>query len=130
MGDIEQDAEFCQKCGRRVYSFSKRRAASDGREYCIKCAEEVDRQYLEDYTCSVCKRLIGKSEIKFVLPSSAYNSTDMPMHKRLLCVSCYQRYGRKVHTSHSLLGIMKPASLISKISRQTQHVKPVLTKSK
>jgi hypothetical protein len=95
MGFNAKGQDTCPRCGSPIYAFSKKRAAADGIEYCIKCAEEVDREYLEAYTCSMCKRLIGKSEIKFVLPSSAFGGTELPLHKRLLCTSCYNKYNKK-----------------------------------
>jgi ribosomal protein L37E len=122
MGFIKNEAEVCPRCGRQIYAFSKKKAASDGIEYCIKCAEEVDRDYLQAYACSMCKRLIGKQEIKFVLPSSAYGSANMPMEKRLLCTTCYNRYSKRLPSKIALLGRASKVAIMSRARKQFSQV--------
>ena len=84
-------AEYCRRCGSILYDFSKKRSASDGYCYCIKCAEYLDKKYLIDNTCSVCARTLGKADVKFVMPSRLYSTEQLPLEKRLVCVSCYKR---------------------------------------
>ncbi|MGC8652143.1 MAG: hypothetical protein ACP5UH_02750 [Candidatus Micrarchaeia archaeon] len=127
MGYIKDEAEFCPRCGNRIYNFSKKRAAADGIEYCIKCAEEVDRDYLEAYTCSMCKRLMSRSEIKFVLPSSAYGSANMPIRKRLLCTTCYNKYNSKPSLRATLLGKASRVAVIAH-ARARQQISQVISK--
>lgn len=91
---METATENCQNCGSIVYAFSKKTATSDGSTYCIKCAEELDSQYMKKNVCSVCTRLLDKQEIKFVLPSrmfSSYFFDKLPLENRLLCLQCYGR---------------------------------------
>lgn len=41
--------------------------------------------------CAVCKRGLGRNEIKVVLPSSAFlTNNNMPIEKRLSCANCYK----------------------------------------
>ena len=90
----EHTTEHCEKCGSVVYGFSKSFAVSNGESYCTKCAEELDRTYLEGNTCSVCTRLIDRTEVKFVMPSRLYSSyffDRLPMAKRLMCTGCYRK---------------------------------------
>ncbi len=87
----ENIVETCGRCGVRVYQFSKKLAQSDRRYYCIKCAEELDRNYLIKNSCSLCGRILSKKEAKFVLPSSMYGKYSMPLVDRLACNPCYTR---------------------------------------
>ncbi|MGC8496090.1 MAG: hypothetical protein ACP5RM_03485 [Candidatus Micrarchaeia archaeon] len=119
MGDeITEQGEFCPRCGAKLYAFSKKRAAADSIEYCIKCAEQVDREYLEAYTCSVCKKTMAKSEVKFVMPSTAFGSSDMPLHKRLLCSSCYHKYTRPSLKHHISMKVTHAVQAVNGINRQ------------
>ena len=82
--------ERCTKCGSALYNFSKKMALSDGRIYCVKCAEKADRQYLASNSCSICGRFMEKREVKFVLPSKRFGESGMPITERLSCESCYK----------------------------------------
>ena len=92
----------CGRCGTDVYQFSRKMAQSDGRYYCVKCAEAVDKGYITRNSCSVCGRLMGRRELKVVLPSMAYGEGQLPMADRLSCAECYKglltrtRVSRKV----------------------------------
>lgn len=91
---MENATEHCANCGATVYQFSKKISASDGSSYCIRCAEELDRQYLSMNVCSVCTRLLDKREVKFVMPSRLYSFyffARLPMESRLMCVDCYRK---------------------------------------
>jgi hypothetical protein len=91
---METATEHCKNCGSIVYAFSKKTATSDGSSYCIKCAEELDSQYIKKNVCSVCTKLLEKQEIKFVLPSrmfSSYFFDKLPLETRLMCASCYSK---------------------------------------
>ena len=90
MDSVGGGSERCGRCGNEVYSFSKRIAQSDGRYYCVRCAEAVDRNYIIRNSCSVCGRLLSKREVKVVLPSVAYGEEQLPMAERLACASCYK----------------------------------------
>ncbi len=88
-------SERCMRCGATMYGFSRKVAESDGLCYCTKCAELLDKRYLIENTCSVCARHLGKSEAKFVMPSSIYSASLLPVTRRLICVSCYRRFAIK-----------------------------------
>jgi len=91
---MENAFEHCDRCGTVVYPFSKGAAASDDSNYCVKCSEEIDRTYLSRNVCSVCTALLGKNEIKFVMPSRMYSNyffDRMPIENRLMCLNCYRR---------------------------------------
>ena len=87
--------DYCRKCGAEVYPFSRKYSVSASEYYCIKCAEKVDREYLIKNSCSVCKRLLKKEEVKLVLPSKIYGSAKMPLMDRLICVQCYKSVGTR-----------------------------------
>jgi ribosomal protein L37E len=89
------DIERCDRCGAQVYQFSKKLAQSNGRYFCVRCAEELDRDYLIKNSCSVCGKIVGKYEVKFVLPSSMYGSSLLPLMDRLACTSCYDKLRKK-----------------------------------
>jgi hypothetical protein len=42
-----------------------------------------------EYRCFICKKRIGRFEPKIVLPSSLFGSSDLPIHLRSACGSCY-----------------------------------------
>jgi hypothetical protein len=93
------EKEYCGGCGREVYGFSKRYSESAGKELCIGCAERVDQKYMAENICSICTRAVG-DEVKFVLPSKAYGSTNISLHERLICGECYKReYSRSIRAS-------------------------------
>jgi len=97
----ETSREYCRKCGIQVYPFSKKYSVS-GEEYlCVRCAETTDREYLVRNSCSVCKRLLKKDEVKLVLPSKIYGDTQLPMMDRLICTQCYGTIGKKAPTRRS-----------------------------
>ena len=98
MDAVVDNSEYCKRCGSAVYGFSKKRSASDGADYCIKCAEYLDKKYLIENTCSVCARTFSRGEVKFVMPSSVYNASQLPLSKRLICVSCYKHFATKNRT--------------------------------
>ncbi len=125
MGAFESNSEeeYCPRCGTRIYAFSKKKAASDGKTYCIKCAEEIDRKYLQEYTCSVCKRVLEKSEVKFVLPSSSFGLIEMPLHKRLLCADCYAEY-----TRHPSIAALRKAKKLNPLARISRQIRPMIEK--
>jgi len=84
----------CGRCGSVIYPFSRGIAESDSLSYCVRCSEEIDRYYLSKNICSLCTRLINKSEVKFVLPSRIYSSyffDRLPIEHRLMCTGCYKR---------------------------------------
>ncbi len=92
--EMDNETEHCCRCGSIIYTFSRGTAASDGTNYCIKCAEEIDRKYLSRNICSVCTKLLGKDEVKFVMPSRLYSSyffDKIPIEYRLMCVKCYRK---------------------------------------
>ncbi len=94
---METENELCGRCGTVVYPFSKDIAVSDNLSYCVKCAEELDRNYLSRNVCSVCTKLIEKDEVKFVMPSRLYSNyffDKLPIENRLMCVNCYRRLER------------------------------------
>lgn len=91
MNKMNSSSDTCGRCGLHVYQFSRKLAQSDGRYYCIKCAEELDRNYLMKNGCSLCGRLLSKKEAKFVLPSSIYGAYSMPLLDRLACIRCYTK---------------------------------------
>jgi len=93
MGGMEDN---CGRCGSVIYPFSTRMAISDRQKYCIKCAEELDARYILKNSCSMCGRLMGKREVKFVLPSMAYGEVAMPLQERMACTPCYNKSLRKV----------------------------------
>ena len=93
-----EGSECCKRCGSVIYGFSKKRSASDGLYYCIKCAEYLDKKYLIENTCSVCARTFSKGEVKFVMPSRIYSTSPLPLAKRLVCVNCYKRFASKIRT--------------------------------
>ena len=68
---------------------------SDMQRYCISCAEKLDAIYLHKNSCSLCGRLFRKREAKFVLPSSVYGETAMPLQDRLACTVCYRKSQRR-----------------------------------
>lgn len=91
---MEDSTEHCDRCGSVVYHFSREVAISDNSSYCIKCAEEVDRNYLARNICSVCTKLLNKDEVKFVMPSRLYSDyffDRLPLENRLMCVTCYRK---------------------------------------
>ncbi len=47
-------------------------------------------------SCSICSKKMDRSEVKFVMPSSAYNSTDIPIEKRMVCIGCYSNIAIKM----------------------------------
>lgn len=87
--------EYCRKCGMEVYPFSRKYSVSSGEYFCVKCAEKVDREYLIKHSCSVCKRLLGKDEVKLVMPSRMYGDMQLPLMDRLICAPCYKRIGNR-----------------------------------
>lgn len=117
----ENGTEHCDKCRTVVYAFSKKIATSDESSYCIKCAEELDSQYLKRNICSVCTTLLDRQEIKFVMPSRLYSSyffDRLPMENRLMCSSCYVRANRLNLVRNPLIkiGTIK-AKLRSRLTR-------------
>ncbi|MFI5412835.1 MAG: hypothetical protein ACHQX1_03000 [Candidatus Micrarchaeales archaeon] len=118
---METSPEHCANCGVAVYAFSKKIATSDDTPYCIRCAEELDIQYLAKNTCSVCTRLLEREELKFVMPSrlfSNYFFDKLPMQNRLMCTHCYAR-ARKLNL------LSKP---LIKIERIRQRLKRAVVK--
>lgn len=94
---MEGATEHCDRCGSAVYPFSRGTAACDNFSYCIKCAEELDSNYLSRNVCSLCTRLLGNDEIKFVMPSRLYSNyffDKLPIEHRLMCVGCYRKVER------------------------------------
>ncbi len=100
-----ESSECCKRCGSAVYGFSKKRSASDGFYYCIRCAEYLDKKYLIENTCSVCARTFIKGEVKFVMPSRIYSASPLPLAKRLICTNCYRRFATRNRTR--MPGIMQ-----------------------
>jgi hypothetical protein len=91
---MELESENCGRCGGIVYPFSKKESASDSAYYCVKCAEELDREYLKKNVCSLCTELIPKGDVKFVMPSRIYSSyffDRLPLENRLMCLDCYRK---------------------------------------
>jgi len=80
-----------------MHPFSKSMSVSDNSFYCVKCSEELDHEYLTRNYCSLCTRLLDRSEIKFVMPSRLYSSyffDKLPVSTRLMCTGCYKRVER------------------------------------
>ena len=92
MGGTE---DRCGRCGSVIYPFSARIAMSDSQKYCVKCAEELDARYILKNSCSMCGRLMGRREVKFVLPSRAFGEASLPLQERLACSPCYSKSLRK-----------------------------------
>ena len=94
---MEDATENCNRCESVVYNFSKNVAISNNSSYCVKCAEELDMNYLAKNVCSVCTNLLNKDEIKFVMPSRLYSDyffDRLPLENRLMCVTCYRKASR------------------------------------
>jgi len=87
----EMSKEYCRKCGAEVYPFSKKYSVSASEYFCVKCAERADSEYIIKNSCSVCNRLLGKNEVKVVMPSRAYSIGPVPLFDRLICAQCYKR---------------------------------------
>jgi hypothetical protein len=83
--------EYCRKCGAEVYPFSKKYSVSASEYFCVKCAERADSEYIIKNSCSVCNRLLGKNEVKVVMPSKAYSIGPVPLLDRLVCTQCYKK---------------------------------------
>lgn len=47
-------------------------------------------------SCSICSKKMDRNEVKFVMPSSAYNSTNIPIEKRMVCIGCYSNMAIKM----------------------------------
>ncbi len=90
LSGIVSERDFCVRCSRELYGFSKRTSASTGELLCISCAEREDQKYMAENVCSICARVVTR-EAKFVLPSKAYGKETMPLHDRLICNDCYRR---------------------------------------
>lgn len=108
---MESEEEHCSRCGSVVYAFSSGIAVSNNRHYCIQCAEDIDRDYIEKNTCSVCTKLLGRREVKMVMPSRMYSSyffDRLPVQDRIMCVDCYRK-ARRLHI------ISKPLMKIGRI---------------
>ncbi|MGD0728854.1 MAG: hypothetical protein ABR981_02150 [Candidatus Micrarchaeaceae archaeon] len=108
---MEAIPEQCGNCGAKVYEFSSKEAASDNSIYCIKCAEELDMQYLAKNVCSVCTRLMEHNEVKLVMPSRLYSNyffDKLPIETRLMCTACYRK-------AESLDLVRKPLVKINQI---------------
>ncbi len=87
--------EYCSKCGMELFSFSRKYSVSASDYFCVKCAEKADREYLIKNTCSVCKKLLKKDEVKLVMPSMVYGDEPMPLMDRLICTQCYSTIGNR-----------------------------------
>jgi len=102
---VVESEEYCRRCGSVIYDFSKKKSASDGLDYCIKCAEHLDTRHLIANTCSACARSFGKGEVKFVMPSKIYSTSPMPLEKRLMCVGCYRHFAVRNRVRARINGI-------------------------
>ncbi|MGI0100314.1 MAG: hypothetical protein ACREBH_01135 [Candidatus Micrarchaeaceae archaeon] len=94
---MDSTTEHCGRCGAALYGFSSSVAASNGFSYCTGCAAEIDMLFLESNTCSVCAKLLGQDEIKFVMPSRLYSRyffDRLPVSMRLMCIGCYRKASR------------------------------------
>ncbi len=87
--------EYCSKCGIETFPFSKKYSVSASDYFCVKCAERTDKEYLIKNSCSVCKKLLKRNEVKLVLPSKIYSNQPLPLLDRLICSNCYQRIGTR-----------------------------------
>lgn len=87
--------EYCRKCGSEMYPFSRKYSVSSGEYFCVKCAEKTDSEYLAKHSCSVCKRLLAKDEVKLVMPSKVYGSEQLALMDRLVCTACYKQIGNR-----------------------------------
>ncbi len=83
--------EYCRKCGTETYPFSKKYSVSASEYFCIRCAERADSEYIIRNSCSVCNKLLGKNEVKVVMPSKVYSIGPVPLLDRLICTQCYRR---------------------------------------
>ena len=112
-------SEYCGRCGTPVREFSSKMAASNGAYYCVRCAEELDRQYLAAHTCSVCSKMLSRSEGKFVMPSTIYNEYSRPLMKRLICTSCYGKMARGNMTKNlPSIGFIRSRLLKGRLARR------------
>ncbi len=87
--------EYCRKCGTEVYPFSKKYSLSASEYFCVKCAEKTDSEYIIRNSCSVCNKLLGKNDVKVVMPSRIYSVGPVPLMDRLICTQCYKRVATK-----------------------------------
>ncbi|HUY70327.1 MAG TPA: hypothetical protein VMV00_02035 [Candidatus Baltobacteraceae bacterium] len=111
--------DYCGRCGTPVREFSRKMATSNGAYYCIRCAEDLDRQYLAKNTCSVCSKMLNRSEGKFVMPSAVYNEYSMPVMKRLVCTGCYGRMARGNMTKNlPSIGFIRSRLLKGRLGRR------------
>lgn len=95
--------EYCRKCGAAVYPFSKKYSVSASEYFCVKCAERADSEYIVRNSCSVCNRLLGKNEVKVVMPSKAYSVGPVPLIDRLICTECYKKVATRVRSRRPFL---------------------------
>lgn len=115
MGTID----YCGRCGTPVREFSRKMAASNGAYYCVRCAEELDRQYLVKNTCSVCAKMLNRAEHKFVMPSTIYNEYSRPLANRLICSSCYGKMARGNMTRNlPSIGFIRSRLLKGRLARR------------
>ncbi|MGC8648353.1 MAG: hypothetical protein ACP5SJ_02535 [Candidatus Micrarchaeia archaeon] len=94
--ELVDSVEKCPRCGTALHSFSKKYAYSMNRYYCVKCAEELDRNFLAKMTCAVCGKHLGREEVKYVMSSKFFGGEAMPIADRLVCAACHESVEEKV----------------------------------
>ncbi|MCL5430629.1 MAG: hypothetical protein M1504_04125 [Candidatus Marsarchaeota archaeon] len=83
--------EHCNKCGVEIYPYSRKYSISDNCYYCKKCATAIDKKYIEEHTCAVCKVMIKNNEPKFVVASRqiSENGHELLVKDRVVCAKCH-----------------------------------------
>lgn len=105
MGEqIEMGIERCTRCGLQVFPFSSKMAESDRQVYCVKCAEHVDSAYMAKNICSVCTRLLSKSEARFINASKLYSEGRLSIAERMVCAGCYKKLSISVRNRMEFSG--------------------------
>ena len=62
---------------------------------CNRCKTQEREPCNAENFCYACRRTLGGSDIKFVMPSRVLGARELPLQKRLMCTQCYQRYATR-----------------------------------
>lgn len=100
---VEYSREYCPSCGAQIESL-RRFSVSKSQYFCVKCAERLDKEYLIEHTCSVCKSVLSKNEHKMVMPSRIYGAEELPYVHRIMCMACYQKMGYRDRDTSAMSG--------------------------
>lgn len=72
------------------------------RYYCVKCAEELDKNFLAQMSCAVCGKHLYRDEAKYVMSSKFFGGEAMPITERLVCASCHNVVKDRMHYSSAV----------------------------